>query len=368
MSEIITVRDSEIVAAEINTIKEDTRRIMIANAIRIGGKLVEAKSMVPFGEWGKWLEEKVNYSQSTANNMMQLYREYGEDQESLFDNWTKSEAFGKLTYTQHMALLALPFADRAEFAESHDVENMSTRELEKAIRDEVAEANRQRDVALETKERFAQKLDTVNESLAAMEEELDEVKEDLEREKNRADTAGQEAAAYAKQVTKAQQEKERAEKSEKSALELVEKLKKQVSDAKAAEKKAKDALKASKDKPEIPEEIMEKLRAEAEAAAAQQAAAEMEKKLAEAQKRADVAAAQAQEAEEKLKAAQKAVQMANPDLAVFQNLYIQLQETWNRTVGAYQKVKTNDEGAAGNCMKALEAALAKFHSDIAQKE
>ena len=66
--------------------------------------------------------------------------------------------------------------------------------------------------------------------------------------------------------------------------------------------------------------------------------------------------------------AQKAVQMANPDLAVFQNLYIQLQETWNRTVGAYQKVKTNDEGAAGNCMKALEAALAKFHSDIAPKE
>ena len=53
---IITVRDSDTVAAEINTIKETARKVMITSAIMIGGKLAEAKSMVPHGEWGKWLE------------------------------------------------------------------------------------------------------------------------------------------------------------------------------------------------------------------------------------------------------------------------------------------------------------------------
>ena len=57
--------------------------------------------------------------------------------------------------------------------------------------------------------------------------------------------------------------------------------------------------------------------------------------------------------------------MQNPDVAVFQTLYIQLQETWNRTVGAYQKVRQADEAAADSCRRALNAAISKFQSDIA---
>ncbi|TGE36258.1 DUF3102 domain-containing protein [Desulfosporosinus fructosivorans] len=29
------------------------------------------------GEWGKWLEESVSYSQSTADRLMKVFREYG---------------------------------------------------------------------------------------------------------------------------------------------------------------------------------------------------------------------------------------------------------------------------------------------------
>ena len=133
--EIITARDPEIIAAEINTIKREVQEVLIYATIKIGGKLCEAKSLVPQGEWGKWLEENVEYSQSTAENMMKLYKEYGGNQESLFDTWTNSETFGKLTYTQHLAMLALPFADRQAFAEENNVQEMSTRQLQQAIRE-----------------------------------------------------------------------------------------------------------------------------------------------------------------------------------------------------------------------------------------
>lgn len=98
MSEIITVRDGDIIAAEINVIKENANRVLIASAIEIGKRLVEAKSLLEHGQWMKWLEEKVDYSQSTANNLMKLYQEYGTGEVSLFDNWTNSETFGKLSY------------------------------------------------------------------------------------------------------------------------------------------------------------------------------------------------------------------------------------------------------------------------------
>ena len=94
MSDIITARDPDIIAAEINTIKEQVQKVLIYASIEIGGKLTEAKGLVPQGEWGRWLEKNVEYSQSTAENMMKLYREYGGNQESLFDTWTKSETFG----------------------------------------------------------------------------------------------------------------------------------------------------------------------------------------------------------------------------------------------------------------------------------
>ena len=77
MNEIIRARDIEIVTAEIVTIKRQAQQVLITAAIEIGRRLTEAKSMVPHGEWGKYLEDRVEYSQSTANNLMKIYKEYG---------------------------------------------------------------------------------------------------------------------------------------------------------------------------------------------------------------------------------------------------------------------------------------------------
>lgn len=297
MSDIITVRDSDIVAAEINTIKEDTRRVMIANAIRIGGKLMEAKSLVPFGEWGKWLEEKVEYSQSTAEDLMKLYKEYGDNQESLFDTWTKSETFGNISYSKHLALLALPFAQRQEFAEQNNVEEMSTRELNQAIKDELKAAQEHAE-ELENQLKGAQML------AETRLEALDEAKTEAERLRTVVDS------------TKEQLQQQ---------TESVEDLKAKVKKAKDNEKTAKEKLKQALENPEVPESVMEQMRSQVAADAAQKATEDLQKQLAAAQSKTEELAKAAKEAEDKLAAAQKAVKMADPAAVAFKVKFERIQ-------------------------------------------
>ncbi|WP_251040940.1 DUF3102 domain-containing protein [Bacillus sp. ISL-45] len=128
-------RTPVLIATEINSIKEQTRKMFLFNSIEIGRRLVEAKHMVPHGEWGTWLQESVDYSQSTANNLMKIFEQYGADQLTLFGDNAKSQALGKLSYTQAVALLGIPDYEREDFIKENNVENMSTRELQQAIKE-----------------------------------------------------------------------------------------------------------------------------------------------------------------------------------------------------------------------------------------
>lgn len=131
----ITDRTPLLIATEINSIKEQTRKMLLVNSIEIGRRLVEAKSMMEHGQWGEWLEKSVDYSHSTANNLMKIYHEYGSNQNALFDNNVNSQAIGNLSYTQAVALLGIPEDEREKFVEENDVENMSSRELKQAIKE-----------------------------------------------------------------------------------------------------------------------------------------------------------------------------------------------------------------------------------------
>jgi DNA repair exonuclease SbcCD ATPase subunit len=128
-------RTVDLIAAEINSIKEQTRKMVLYNSIEIGRRLIEAKSMVSHGEWGNWLKESVDYSQSTANNLMKIFNEYGADQLTLLGDNSKSQALGNLSYTQAIALLGIPSEDRENFIKENNVEDMSTRELQNAIKE-----------------------------------------------------------------------------------------------------------------------------------------------------------------------------------------------------------------------------------------
>lgn len=342
MSEIITVRDGDIIAAEINTIKENAKRVMISSAIEIGRRLVEAKSVVDHGQWMKWLEEKVEYSQSTANNLMKLYQEYGTGEVNLFDNWTNSEAFGKLSYTQHLALLALPFEDRAQFAETHQVADMSTRELEREIREAQARAEAERD-------ELAEKLASANERTREAEAES----------KSHAKTAD----AAIREAAKAKKAVERAEKSEKNALNLVEKLKKDLAAAEAAENKARKELAQAQEHPEIPESAMEEMRRQIEAEAAKKAAAQVEKKLEDARKVAQEAKLAKAAAEDKLAALQKQTKINDPDIIAFQTLAQSMQQSYN-DLNKHRLAVAERDADAGKRLAAFQRALLSQWIDI----
>jgi myosin heavy subunit len=122
----VIVRPLEVIAIEIRSIDTQARKVVLDSAIEIGKRLIEAKSLVDHGEWGGWLETNVSYSQSTANNFMRVATEY---------DGANSHTFGNLSYSQAVALLAVPSDEREAFVEEHNVEDMSSRELQAAIKE-----------------------------------------------------------------------------------------------------------------------------------------------------------------------------------------------------------------------------------------
>lgn len=162
-------RTPEIVAAEIRQIADQTRKMVLNSSIEIGKRLCEAKEMVPHGEWAAWLEKNVDFSQSSANNFMKIYTEYGDIQGELWGASAKSQTFGNLSYSQAVALLAVPAEEREEFVKENHVEDMSTRELQEAIK--------ARDEAVKERDKAREELD---EAIKNRETEIDKIiKKDL---------------------------------------------------------------------------------------------------------------------------------------------------------------------------------------------
>lgn len=163
-STAIGVRTADAIATEINTIKRQTQKIMLASSIEIGKRLTEAKDMIDHGAWGKWLQDNVNYSERTAQNLMRVYDQYGDkfgmtEMDSLFASGAPN-VFEELSYTQALALLSLPTdAEREEFVKENDVASMSTRELQEAIKARKEAEDRAMDAekrAWEAKEKLRQ--------------------------------------------------------------------------------------------------------------------------------------------------------------------------------------------------------------------
>lgn len=335
MSEIIATRNIEMVTSDIRYAQRQGARQLLSNLIEIGRLLVEAKSMVPHGEWGKYLEERVNYSQSTANNYMKLYQEYGDNQESFFSSFSNSQAFGNLTYTQAIALLALPAEERQEFAEQNDVAEMSTRQLEQAIRE--------RNEARAAQERAEELAEKAKLELSAQEKVVAAEKENTARLRDLQVKAKGEANA---------------------ANEKVEKLQKQLEKAKANEKAAKEALTKAQENPEVPESVMESLRQQVAADAAKQATEKLQKELDEANKARETAERNAEQAEQKLVAVQKQLQLSSPEAAVFKALFKQVQQDFEQMQESLEQVQQSDPETGEKLRKAVKTLLDKLIGDI----
>ena len=180
-------RTPDIIAAEICQIADQTRKMVLNSSIEIGKRLCEAKEMIPHGEWGNWLEHSVNFKQSTANNLMKIYTEYGDIQGQLWGASAKSQTFGNLSYSQAVALLAVPAEEREEFVKENHVEDMSTRELQEAIK--------ARDEALAAVEKAEKKEKKLQKDLDFANKKLKMEQEDHEKMQKAAEDAANETQA-----------------------------------------------------------------------------------------------------------------------------------------------------------------------------
>lgn len=213
----LAIRTIETIAIEINSIKDQTKKIMIHGSIEIGRRLTEAKEMMQHGDWMNWLADSVDYSQSTANNLMKLFKEYGSDQLTLFGDNADSQALGSLSYTQAVALLGIPAEEREAFVQENDVDNMSTRELAEAVKarkdaekaQKAAEkALKEAQKAMEKEQKLRQKLETQQADHALIVERLQAQAEEAAAAAAKAESGeddGQ-AAALQEALEKAQQQ------------------------------------------------------------------------------------------------------------------------------------------------------------------
>jgi len=343
-------RPLAVIEAELDVLEQDTRRketAMIENYIEVGRRLEEVKAQLPYGEWGSWLESR-GYPQAKAVKLMKVFRAYGKEQQSLFGGEAKSQAFANLGFHKLVQLLAIEGEeDREQFVAEHDVEHMSTRELERALREreealeaaaaakeEVQGLRREADQAKKAQEKAAAKAQRLQDALskanaAAQEAEAEHAKmlQELEELRNRpvqADTEAVEAARKAAieemtgKVDKAKEAKKKAEDKRKEAETALAAAQKELSELKAQGPQVRELTQEEKDA--LTAGAVEKAQAAAN---------------------------------ERLQALEKQLAQSDPDTAAFKVLFEGWQEAYDRMMDALERIRTADSGKAEKLSAAI---------------
>ena len=180
MNEIIntTARTASSIAAEIRFLDRQAANTCLNFIIEIGRRLVEAKSLVEDGQWLNCIKTELHYEKSTAQNYMRLYERFGSGQQSLYGSFAETETFGHLTYTKALALLQVPEEDLDGFVEEHDIENMSTRELQQAIKDR-NEAVDAKNAAIQAHNESLQEISDLSEQVEQKNAEIDRMSKEM---------------------------------------------------------------------------------------------------------------------------------------------------------------------------------------------
>ena len=289
----------------------DAKRTGGEAILTIGRCLIEAKDMLPHGEWLPWLNERVEFSERTARNFMRLARE-----------WTNRQTLADLGAAKALTLLALPAEEREQFVEDHNVIDMSARQLKEAIRE--------RDEARKAAEAAKADASAAEQARAKMAEDMRTTQNLLESARADADSAGSRARALEEKLRMLQEQPVEVAVETVVDPEALEKARAEaVAEMQAKLDKAREAKKRAEDRQKIAEDALEQVRLQLE---------------------------------EQAKAEKKAALGADKDLAQFELLFDQAQETVNKMRGILMKVRGRDEASAGklvNAMKALAAAVGR---------
>ena len=282
----------------------DAKRAGGEAILTIGRCLIEAKDMLPHGEWLPWLNERVEFSERTARNFMRLARE-----------WTNRQTLADLRASKALTLLALPPEEREQFMEDHNVIDMSARQLEQAIRE--------RDEARKAAEEAKAEASTAQQAQAKMAEDMRLTKALLESARADADSAGSRARVLEEKLRMLQEQPVEV------AVETV-----------------------------VDPEALEKARAEAVAEMQDQLdkAKEAKVKADEKRKRAEASVEILKQSLENMERSEKKAALgADKDLAQFEVLFDQTQANVHRMQGIMLKVRGRDADAAGRLSKAIRA-------------
>ena len=365
------VRPLAVIEAELEMLKQDTRQketALLCNYIEFGRRLEEVKAQLRHGEWGGWLK-KLEISQSTANNFMRLYREYGADQQSLFGGVVKSQAFANLTYSQAVLMLTIPEEERERFMEENNVAAMSSRELKEAIK--------ARDAAEDKVHGLQQERERLQKELADQAQVYKAKLTSAEVEAQQAREAQEKATAKAQRLQDALSEAntsaQAAEAEHTKMLQELEELRNRPAEAdtgavEAARKAAIEEMTGKVDKAKEAKKKADDKRKEAEAAlaAAQKELAELKAKGPQVRELTpeEIQAMTAGEVEkvqaattERMQALEKQLAQADPDTATFKVLFTSWQETYGKMMEALERIKAADSDKADKLQGAIRAVV-----------
>lgn len=326
------VRDIETITHEIL----DAKRAGGEAILTIGKGLMEAKAVLPHGEWLPWLTEKVEFSESTAQRFMRLARD-----------WSNPSALTDLGATKALQLLALPESERDVFlSETHKVNgeektviDMTSRELDRAIkeRDEALKAAEQakaeQSAAEQAREKIAADMAMANERIAGLNAEVE----------------AQSAKARDAQDAAGRLEKELEELRSRPVEVAVE------ADAAAIEAARKETEEAMRDKLDKAEAAQKKAQADLKEVNSALQRAKLEREQMESELRNQLAQAE-----------KKAALTSSEDLVLFRALFDQTQEQINKMGGVLMKVRGKDPEKATGLSKALLALSDKIKGVAAQ--
>lgn len=337
-------RDIREITAEIRTIQDSVRRTALSGAIEIGRRLTEAKELLQHGEWGDWLKREFEFSQSTASRLMQLFREYGADQGSLFGAETKYATLQNISVSNALRLIAIPDEEREEFAAEHDIEHKSAREVDELIRQ-----RQEADARAAAAEKALAEADEGHAlAMAELDERLHSAQQAERDAKSIAETANARAKALAEERdrTAAELEELRSRPVEVAVEVDEEAVRKAAAEAKAeAEGKAKTKLDKLKTMLDAAKQELEAYKdgdnRELEQSRARAAA--LEKELAEERER-----------------ARKVAEMQDADVSAFGVHFANVQRDFNDLMGALGRIRTATPEMADKLTAAVRALIRKM--------
>lgn len=338
----VAARPIEVITAEIWLYKQQAG----AAILEIGRRLIEAKAQLPHGDWLPWLEDKVEFSEASAQRFMRLAREY--ENPSLVTDLGASKA---------LQLLALPASERGVFiSEKHAVNGQEKTVLEMSKR-ELAQAIKERDEARKKAEDLEKTMgEQLEEQRTAYDTDMADIQGRLEEAENR-------AAGYAKKLEDA---KARAAADLEKAKEDIETLKAQLEEVAAAPTPVavetvvdEEAVKIAAE--EARKDTAEKLKAKIEKAERAKAKAEQNlaaMKVAQEEAQA-IANREKQTLAEQVQTLQKKLAVASSsEMTIFKLHFEQGQASINKMTDCIRKMEeAGDRDGAGKLRNALSALL-----------